>query len=45
MTGHLRHRHVSVMHHDPTPHAVVTRSPFPWFAVAIMAGFAAIVLN
>ena len=32
-------------HHDPAPRAVTIRSPFPWFAVAIVAGFAAVVLS
>ncbi len=32
-------------HHDPSPHPVANRNPLPWFAVALVAGVAALVLG
>ena len=32
-------------HHDPTPHPVTNRNPLTWFAVALVAGVAALVLG
>jgi len=40
-----RYRAARPAHHNPAPPAVVNRSPFPWFAVAIVAGFAAVILG
>lgn len=45
MHGHTSMRRLRPEHHDPTPHPIANRHPLPWFAVAIVAGFAALVLG
>ncbi len=38
-------RRAPAEHHDPSPHPVANRNPLPWFAVALVAGVAALVLG